>query len=300
MRKFVIVLSLVFSGSFFKLANAQDSVSLFRKTFHGCTEWQIHSGYFFSSLPVSPHSLFNKLAGDRQALSYPTLDASGNFGMAGAEGILGFGFRSNDKSKKGSSFLRLGAGYYGGPATSFYTFNETYTFLDTVTSGVTGEKVQFDSVFSDQWRFSYYSNQLFVTASVVHYSNRLARCSFYGGYGLKAGVTFNPYLFITRDTYSGHTVSVNSMRLTTNILDARYGEEKIRKRAGHLFSAFVTGGFNFRIAAHHPFWSRMYLIYELRLGYGINGVPEIPSPGVFMLQQSGGIRLINQASRPLK
>ncbi|MEX2380055.1 MAG: hypothetical protein WD530_04895 [Vicingaceae bacterium] len=139
-----------------------------------------------------------------------------------------------------------------------------YHRIDTLISTSSGQEYYVDSVESEDYTLNYDADFLVLDASLIIGSNPMNRWSFYGGFGLSAGMNFNTTarIFSTKDQYIDSRGNYNNPR---NHWDPEFREEVFRKNeTGLALMLTMPLGVNFRLSKDKKIWENLSLFLEAK------------------------------------
>lgn len=182
-------------------------------------------------------------------------------------------------SNPGSSLLRVGINFGDGMRFSNYLDKSTRTAFDTLISGQTGEYYYRDSVLDEYCDMTYISQELNIEGSYIFRTSPERRWSFFAGFGVSGGFTFNNSVSINQYSYesrsirlqNGDTFYENSYSYNEN----NSINEVFRLKSSFTTSFFLPLGVDFRIGKRRDFLKKFHLFYELRPGIQVRNIPEL-------------------------
>lgn len=196
--------------------------------------------------------------------------------------LLGINFKNKPKRQ-----LRVGLNYLS--KTNFTGSagrEDTYPY-DTLTSSQTGQQYFLDSSYSKHVRMQQEMEQLSLDASLIFRTDAEARWSFYGGFGLMLGYSFNA----TTNIYYSEWSSESNYSGENNGNNLNYEHEQFRNKNFLITSAYLPLGVNFRIGKDREFWKRVHFFYEMRPTVTVADMPEWNTLTQFSFTQGLGLKI---------
>ncbi|HRH66004.1 MAG TPA: hypothetical protein PLU53_06890 [Bacteroidia bacterium] len=241
---------------------------------------------------------FRSLAPESDLLKSRTWDAAENFrNPARIKGIFSVqvGVRFNDKEKsklKSNPLLRLGATYFAGTVFRAGFEQSDLKSSDTLISGQTGQQIFIDSVTQSDINMKYRTEQIRFDVSLLFQTNRQARWSLYGGFGITAGISINAQTMINLKEYGSTEIKYSDGSSSTHsYFSEKLNKETFRNKSNTAFSFYIPLGVDFRIGRRNEFWKKTHLFYEMRPGIELTNIPELGNFSNGSFQNGFGLKV---------
>lgn len=269
------------------------------------TDFYLTGGFVMNTLPTWSISDFQTLAPNSQLMdtdftgydTYSTYHYGGpmNSNMNTNKQVsmmLGFSFSDKDKTKmKGNPHLRIGLTYRSGELLTGNAWRtDRYTFDTLSSSG--GNEYTVDSVFSNNYRMNYSSQQLHIDVSVLFRTSPERKASLFGGIGITTGVGLNSKTNIDYNQQISTTVNYPSYQEYSGHHGSyTYQSDAVKNETAYGFSAYVPMGLDIRLGNRNEFWKRIHLSLEMRPSLNVFVSPELGTMTTFASYHGLGMKV---------
>jgi hypothetical protein len=274
--KKIILLAVALYSVFFTLAQKPEMKKIQVGDFYIYSG--VHNGGFgitFDDLKkLAPESdlLNSNLAGYNNGDSYDF--SSGNFLSV----KLGLNFLNKEHNGyKKNPQLQIGFTYQTHNSAEFRTWKNEAFRTDTLTSATSPNIVYIDSVFDSNISADYRSDNFLIDLALVYCTDSDNRWSFFGGFGIAAGVSINAYTSISeynsksiRFSLPGHPNEIYFSDFSPSDITT----EKFENDMNILALAHLPLGISFKVAKSTKFWKDLNLFYEVTPMMKYLSIPE--------------------------
>lgn len=195
--------------------------------------------------------------------------------------LLGVNFKNKPNRQ-----LRVGLNYLSKTNFIGSAGREDIYPYDTLTSSQTGQQYFLDSSYSKHVHMQQEMEQLSLDASFIFRTDAEARWSFYGGFGLMLGYSFNANTSIYYSEWSSESSYSSSYNSNNNSEFEQFRNKNFLSTA-----IYLPFGIDFRIGKNNEFWKRLHLFYEIRPMVSIATIPEWNTLTQFSFTQGVGIKI---------
>lgn len=191
--------------------------------------------------------------------------------------MLGLKFRNKQlQNYRTNPILRIGINYYSGTNLMNELTKQTRKTYDTLTSSQTGKSIYLDSVNSQRYSMSLFSQQLRFDASVVFRTNPESRWSLFAGVGVSGGLTINSTINIRYSEYRSAQNPFGDNYFGSFNYNAYFDKtENVKIKNNFVASVYIPMSVDFRIGQKNEFWKRMHLFYEARPSLNITSMSQL-------------------------
>lgn len=187
---------------------------------------------------------------------------------------LGISFPNKTKTNYNyNKTLRIGISGYNYSPLSASFFKETRVPYDTLSSGLSGQTIYIDSVYTHTLDANYNTANLKLDINFTYKRNPHKRFTAYGGIGLNMGFSYNSNTIIT-DTKIRQTQSSGLYYNPLANQQSQVVTEKFRNKGGYSATVYIPFGLDFRIGNKNEFWRQFHILYEMRPGLDFLNIPS--------------------------
>ncbi|MFB6257776.1 MAG: hypothetical protein ABEH38_03705 [Flavobacteriales bacterium] len=160
--------------------------------------------------------------------------------------------------------LRIGLSFFSGAGVESTVSSGATARVDTLRSNTSDRELYVDSLHSERYSMSRRSDHLRLSASLLLGTAPEARWSFYGGLGLKAGISFNNRTRIFYSETGRKTLtSKDGSTYRSKGFEHLDGErETFRNKPGFGASAYLPIGVDLRLGKDGTFLEGFHLFYQ--------------------------------------
>jgi len=298
-NKRVLITSLIISFGF--NVCAQESEEKIKRM--KVTDFYLTGGFVMSTLPAWSIADFQTLTPNSQLMDtdFVGYDTYSNYSQNAPMNMmtnrqvsmmLGFSFSNKDKTKmKGNPHLRIGLTYRSGDLLAGNAWRtDRYTFDTLSSSG--GAEYTVDSVFNNNYRMNYSSQQLHLDISVLFRTSPERKASLFGGIGITSGVGLNSRTDINYAQDVSTVVNYPSYQEWQGNLGFNVGQNETNKNEmAYGFSAYVPMGLDIRLGNRNEFWKRIHLSLEMRPSLNVFVSPELGTMTTFASYHGIGMKV---------